>query len=127
MKAGIFIVIKDDIRLLVKIEGEIPYLKIATILDLNEFENGIVKKVKLTTALEELIQSKDVETYPLLPSKFIAPSSTIPTDIANSKLERAWIEHYNEYGESAAIIKIVNDTGWKISKAQAYLSDLHLK
>lgn len=127
MKAGIFIVIKDDIRLLVKIEGEIPYLKIATVLDLNEFENGTVKKVKVTSALEELIQSKEAETYPLLPSKFIMLNSTTPTDIADSKLEKTWIEHYKEYGESSTIIKIVNDTGWKLSKAQAYLSEMYLK
>ena len=127
MKTGIFIVIKDDIRLLVKIDGSVPYLKITTILDLNEFENGHVKKVKLTKALEELIQSNSVH-YPLITKPTSDTLDTIhAVENATTELEESWKKHFHEHGETSTILKIVNDTQWKIIKAQAYLAQMNLK
>ena len=48
MKEGIYIMLNDDSTFLVRVEGTAPYLKVATVLDLKEFEKGEVKKVKLT-------------------------------------------------------------------------------
>jgi hypothetical protein len=127
MKAGIFVIIKDDIRLLVKIEGSIPYLKVTTVLDLNEFDKGTIKKVKLTKALEELIQSNS-EHYPLISAPVSSILETIHTvDNATTELEESWKKHFYEHGEASTIIKIVNDTQWKIIKAQAYLAQMNLK
>lgn len=123
MKEGIYIMINGDSTFLVKVEGMAPYLKVTTVLDLKEFENGIVKKVKLTDPrVASLMEPGTIYKPAVVDQSYSGYTNVSKEEVISSERLSTWKSYYVSMGKVSTLIKIVQDTGWELKNAVAYFN-----
>ena len=123
MKEGIYIMLNDDSTFLVRVEGTSPYLKVATVLDLKEFENGIVKKVKLTDPrVASLMEPGTIYKPAVTDQSYSGYTNVSKEEVISSERLSTWKSYYVSMGKVSTLIKIVQDTGWELKNAVAYFN-----
>ncbi len=123
MKEGIYIMLNDDSTFLVRVEGTSPYLKVATVLDLKEFEKGEVKKVKLTDPRVKSLMTPGTIYKPVIADQsYSGYDNVIKEETISTERVSVWKAHYTAMGKVSTLIKIVQDTGWELKNAEAYFN-----